>query len=68
VALLLGADSPKAALPNVKNIALYDYQNSRARACSVAFLGDYNGYLQTDGYGAYICAGVAGDCYFYRDR
>ncbi|MFL7039384.1 IS66 family transposase [Vibrio lentus] len=48
-----GADSPDAALPNVKNIALYDYQNSRARACPVAFLGDYSGYLQTDGYGAY---------------
>ncbi|HCE2599771.1 TPA: IS66 family transposase, partial [Vibrio parahaemolyticus] len=48
-----GADSPEAALPNVKNIALYDYQNSRARACPVAFLGDYSGYLQTDGYGAY---------------
>ncbi|MGC7890101.1 IS66-like element ISVa5 family transposase [Vibrio anguillarum] len=48
-----GADSPEAALPNVKNIALYDYQNSRARACPIAFLGDYNGYLQTDGYAAY---------------
>ncbi|MCC4854128.1 IS66 family transposase, partial [Vibrio lentus] len=48
-----GADSPEAALPNVKNIVLYDYQNSRARACPVAFLGDYNGYLQTDGYAAY---------------
>lgn len=48
-----GADSPDAALPNVKNIALYDYQNSRARACPVAFLEDYSGYLQTDGYGAY---------------
>ncbi|WP_253650858.1 IS66 family transposase [Vibrio sp. Y29_XK_CS5] len=48
-----GADSPDAALPNVKNIALYDYQNSRARACPVAFLRDYSGYMQTDGYGAY---------------
>ncbi len=48
-----GADSPDAALPNVKNIVLYDYQNSRARACPVAFLGDYSGYLQTDGYSAY---------------
>ncbi|MFS1982367.1 IS66 family transposase [Vibrio breoganii] len=48
-----GADSPESALPNVKNIALYDYQNSRARACPVDFLGDYNGYLQTDGYAAY---------------
>ena len=28
-------------------------QNSLARACPVAFLGDYSGYLQTDGYGAY---------------
>ncbi|TOK36755.1 IS66 family transposase [Vibrio parahaemolyticus] len=48
-----GADSPDASLPDVKNIALFDYQNSRARACPVAFLGDYDGYLQTDGYGAY---------------
>ncbi|MDH5929582.1 IS66 family transposase, partial [Vibrio lentus] len=48
-----GADSPEAALLNVKNIALYDYQNSRARSCPVAFLRDYSGYLQTDGYGAY---------------
>ena len=48
-----GADSPDAALPNVKNIVLYDYQNSRARTCLVAFLGDYDGYLQTDGYGVY---------------
>lgn len=48
-----GADSPDAALPNVKNIVLYDYQNSRARSCPVAFLGNYDGYLQTDGYGVY---------------
>ncbi|MGR5178412.1 IS66 family transposase [Vibrio mediterranei] len=48
-----GADSPEAALHKAKNIALYDYQNSRVRACSVAFLRDYSGYLQTDGYGAY---------------
>lgn len=48
-----GADSPDAALPNVKHIVLYDYQNSRARSCPVAFLGNYDGYLQTDGYGAY---------------
>ncbi|SBT15139.1 Transposase IS66 family protein [Vibrio celticus] len=48
-----GVDSSEAALPNVKNIALYDYQNSCARACPVDFLGDYSGYLQTDGYAAY---------------
>ncbi|CAG22173.1 hypothetical transposase [Photobacterium profundum SS9] len=37
----------------MKNIVLFDYQNSRARACPEAFLGKYNGYLQTDGYKAY---------------
>lgn len=31
-------------------------QNSRTRACSSSFLGDYSGYLQTDGYGA--CDGL----------
>ena len=36
------------------NIVLFDYQNSRfLRACPVGFLGDYSGYLQSDGYGAY---------------
>ncbi|WP_284186116.1 IS66 family transposase [Vibrio algivorus] len=48
-----GADSPETALTDVKNIVLYDYQNSRARACPETFLGNYDGYLQTDGYGAY---------------
>ena len=44
---------PHVALPNVKNIDLYGYQNSRVGACTVAFSGDYSGCLQTDGYGAY---------------
>jgi transposase len=48
-----GADSPEAKLPDMKNIVLFDYQNSRARACPVNFLGDYSGYLQSDGYAAY---------------
>ncbi len=48
-----GADSPEACLPGMKNIVLYDYQNSRARACAAHFLGDYGGYLQSDGYRAY---------------
>ncbi|WP_281189363.1 IS66 family transposase [Vibrio diabolicus] len=48
-----GADSPEGTLPGMKNIVLFDYQNSRARACPVDFLGDYSGYLQSDGYGAY---------------
>lgn len=46
-------DSPEAALPGMKNIVLFDYQNSRAPACPVNFLGDYSGYLQSDGYGVY---------------
>ncbi|HFG2029827.1 TPA: IS66 family transposase [Vibrio cholerae] len=48
-----GADSPEATPPGMKSIVLFDYQNSRARACPVGFLGDYSGYLQSDGYGAY---------------
>ncbi len=47
------ADSLRVTLPGMKNIVLFDYQNSRARACPVDFLGDYSGYLQSDGYGAY---------------
>ncbi|MCQ1061396.1 IS66 family transposase [Photobacterium sp. ZSDE20] len=48
-----GADSPSATLEGMKNIVLFDYRNSRARACPTAFLGKYGGYLQTDGYQAY---------------
>ncbi len=39
VAVLLGRRLPEATLPGMKNIVLFDYQNSRARACSVGFLG-----------------------------
>jgi transposase len=46
-----GSDSVTAnSLPN---IILYDYHNSRAAACVVDYLGDYDGYLQVDGYAAY---------------
>ncbi|MBD1578101.1 transposase, partial [Vibrio sp. S11_S32] len=38
-----GADSPQAALAETKNIVLFDYQNSRARACPMDFLGNYSG-------------------------
>ncbi|MCE0493825.1 IS66 family transposase [Vibrio salinus] len=48
-----GADSPEATLDGMKNVVLFDYQNSRAKACPETFFGDYNGYLQTDGYPAY---------------
>uniref|UniRef100_UPI0039A3C0E9 IS66 family transposase n=1 Tax=Thaumasiovibrio sp. DFM-14 TaxID=3384792 RepID=UPI0039A3C0E9 len=48
-----GADSPKASVDGTKNIVLFDYQNSRASTCPTSFLGDYHGYLQSDGYAAY---------------
>ena len=48
-----GGDSPEATLNGVKNIVLFDYQNGRSRACPEGFLGEYDGYLQTDGYKAY---------------
>jgi len=47
-----GADSPESTLKGVKNV-VFDYQNGRSRACPESFLGDYDGYLQTDGYKAY---------------
>ena len=35
------------------NIVLYDYRNSRSGQCPIDYLGDYNGYLQVDGYAGY---------------
>ncbi len=34
-------------------VVIYDYQPSRAGACVREFLGDYQGYLLSDGYSAY---------------
>jgi transposase len=34
-------------------VVIYDYQPSRARSCPEAFLADYAGYLQCDGYSVY---------------
>jgi transposase len=34
-------------------IVIYDYQPSRAAKCAQNFLGDYSGYLLSDGYSAY---------------
>ncbi|MFT6248771.1 MAG: transposase [Cognaticolwellia sp.] len=34
-------------------VVIYDYQAGRSRACAEAFLGDYQGYLQYDGYSVY---------------
>ncbi|MEG0856278.1 MAG: IS66 family transposase [Terrisporobacter sp.] len=35
------------------SIIIYDYQPTRSSSCPKAFLGDYSGYLQTDGYTGY---------------
>lgn len=34
-------------------VILYDYQNTRSSACPKNFLGDFKGFLQTDGYTGY---------------
>lgn len=38
---------------NCNSIILYDYQQTRSSSCPKNFLGDYSGYLQTDGYTGY---------------
>ena len=38
-----------------KPVVIYDYQPSRAARCAADFLGDYTGYLLSDGYAAYNC-------------
>ncbi|MGL4452196.1 MAG: IS66 family transposase [Sarcina sp.] len=38
---------------NNNSIILYDYQQTRSSSCPKTFLGDYSGYLQTDGYAGY---------------
>ena len=47
-----GTDSPveNSITPN---IVLFDYQNSRAGTCPANYLGEFNGYLQVDGYVGY---------------
>lgn len=48
-----GSDALVNQSDGVKNIILYDYQNSRAGACPVDFLQGYDHYLQVDGYAGY---------------
>lgn len=36
-----------------KPVILYDYQNNRSSSCPKNFLGDFKGFLQTDGYSGY---------------
>jgi len=51
-----GTDSPNES--DIPNIVIYDYQNSRAGSCPVKYLGDFNGYLQVDGYAGYHQVGA----------
>ena len=49
-----GTDSPPPDTDDrPPNIVLYDYHNSRAGQCARDYLGDYQGYLQVDGYAGY---------------
>ena len=48
-----GQDNTETMLADVKNIVLLDYQASRARSCIENVIGEYQGYLQSDGYVAY---------------
>lgn len=36
-----------------KPVILYDYQSTRSSSCPKNFLGDFKGFLQTDGYSGY---------------
>ena len=38
---------------NSKPVILYDYQSTRSSSCPKSFLGDFKGFLQTDGYSGY---------------
>ncbi|WP_119866352.1 IS66 family transposase [Clostridium isatidis] len=38
---------------NSKPVILYDYQSTRSSSCPKNFLGDFKGFLQTDGYSGY---------------
>ncbi|RHW76456.1 IS66 family transposase [Colwellia sp. RSH04] len=46
-----GEDKPSSN--KMRNIVLFDYQNSRAAQCPISFLNGYTNYLQVDGYIAY---------------
>ena len=50
-----GTDSPNALSTTGENpnIALFDYQPSRAASCAISFLQGFTGFLQVDGYAAY---------------
>jgi transposase len=49
------ADSPDGNIvdANIPNVVRFDYHNSRSASCATDYLGDYQGYLQVDGYAGY---------------
>jgi transposase len=51
-------------------VVIYDYQAGRGRACLMTFLGDYQGYLQCDGYKVYenIANVIAVSCWAHARR
>lgn len=46
-----GSDAPSENA--IKNIVIYDYQNSRSGSCAANFLDGFKGELQVDGYQGY---------------
>ena len=46
-----GTDSPSGN--KIKNIVLYEYQNTRSGQCATDYLGDYDQHLIVDGYAGY---------------
>lgn len=46
-----GTDSPSES--GLKNLVLYDYQNSRSGSCAANYLQGFTGALQVDGYRGY---------------
>ncbi len=50
-----GADSPEGKVKgsSIPNIVLFDYHNNRSANCATHYLGNYQGYLQVDGYAGY---------------
>lgn len=48
-----GTDSPTSDTGKSPSTVIYDYESSRAGRCAEAYLGNFNGYLQVDGYAGY---------------
>jgi transposase len=51
-------------------VVIYDYQTGHSRTCAEAFLGDYQGYLQCNGYSVYdgIEGVISMECWAHARR